>query len=106
MATGFLPNQPIIKFKMGFLGDVQPERSSTDVLIGEMAAGTGERYRYSDEVRSLDLRDYSHYCKNGCNASKEGFEMLLVVPLDAEHVDVWLVNDNKEMVLVKDGSTQ
>ncbi len=108
---------PKLPFKAGFLepseslseipaeAKVDSQRLSTDFVIGEKASENEEGYHYGPFVRDIDLSAYRQYCQQGCTANKDHFEILLATPLgNPDQVDVWLLNDRKELTLVKDGT--
>ncbi len=105
-----------INFQFGFLepffpeelavyvaSSEEPECLSTECYIGTFGHESEDPYEYSDQTRDLKLSDYKKYCKSGCTASENSFESLLVVPLPNGGVDVWTINEKKEMELVQDG---
>jgi hypothetical protein len=117
VGSGMVPSSAIIPFKAGFLepseesNEISPEeninarRLSTDSFIGDLDDYSHSTFQYAPFVREIDLDSYKDYCKHGCTADKQGFEMLIATPLgNSGQIDVWIVNDNKEIILVKDGT--
>lgn len=122
-AIGFDPfvhkEGEIVRYKLGFLQPFEPdalietdtihespESMSTDSMMTypiNITAPKREVASYSDEAKSVSLNDYSKYCKMGCTANTDSFEILLVRPLEGHGKDVWLINDKKEIILVCDG---
>jgi Na+-transporting methylmalonyl-CoA/oxaloacetate decarboxylase gamma subunit len=111
---GWEPTMPELNYKMGFLGALvadavdekeKPQRYSTDAFINEETDQSSEKIRYTRAAEKINLSDYARYCQQGCVATKDSFELLLVLPLDEQgHVDVWTINDKKEMKQVVDGT--
>lgn len=108
---------PVVTFKAGFLErsaeppgmtsqvNIDVRRMNTDSLMGERDEATNEVYEYAPNVQDIDLSAYKGFCKYGCTANKDHFEMMMAVPLgSAEKVDVWIINDQKEIIQVKDGT--
>lgn len=118
-AMGWAPTSANVAFKLGFLTEFRPNPSndppmdivedprqmSTDSFVGDRFDDVTS-YRYDDIANSLALGEYSRFCSNGCTASDDSFEILLAVPLgDTDHVDVWILNEKKQMEMVFDGVT-
>ena len=110
---GWEPSGPDVSYKMGFLaaidaplfadGREKPERFTTDAFINRDIVGA-EKLRYTPAAERINLNDYARYCERGCIVAPDWFEMLLAIPLDDQgHVDVWTINDKKEMKQVVDG---
>ncbi|MES3038891.1 MAG: hypothetical protein V4736_13360 [Bdellovibrionota bacterium] len=119
-SLGWTPPKATLDFKLGFLiGSIPPEsnatddlpeetsRMDTDIFIGEEMEETREKYQYDEVTEKIKLQDYARLCPNGCTATQEGFEMLIAVPLgDEQHVDIYLINSEKEIIHVQDGLTE
>ncbi len=117
-AIGWRPNEPLIKYKIGFVAAFRPSsysdseefredptRLDTDSYINDAANELGEVFKYDERVESVRLSDYETYCKKGCTADETGFEILVVMPLgNSGRVDVWSINDQKEIRLISDGA--
>ena len=118
-AMGWSPTSANVAFKFGFLTEFRPNLSndppmdivedprlmSTDSFIGDRF-DDNSTFRYDDSANNLALSEYSRFCSDGCTADDDSFEMLLAVPLgDPDHVDVWIVNEKKQMEMVFDGVT-
>jgi hypothetical protein len=117
-AAGWTPSAGAMNYKLGFLAEAalppqtetdgsleDPRRKSTDDFDGEDYTNQ-ERFQYSREAEGLTLQEFAHYCKRGCTADAETFEIMLILPLgDNRHVDVWLINEKKELVQARDGVT-
>ena len=114
IAMGWEPNEPEMNFKFGFLAPLnekpyddheKPERSSTDAFVNQDSESSNQRFRYTSTADKLRLADYSRYCAQGCVATTTGFEWIILVPLDDKRVDVWTMNEKKELKLAHDGTT-
>ncbi len=99
-AMGFYPMGNTLSYKAGFLSPYPTTSAelnlSTDAYL--------ETSPYDTLARQINLADYAKYCERGCTANDGEFEMLLVLPLlNEKRVDVWLINEKKEMKQVVDG---
>lgn len=115
-AMGYAFDEGEINAKIGFLREYSPpdkidelnenpENMNTDSLVASKA-GEVPKNTYTDAASKISLDNLSGYCKRGCTANENEFEMLVAVPLGGGRVDVWLVNSKKEMELVQDGLEQ
>jgi hypothetical protein len=118
-AIGYAPNGNLMPFKLGFLSPYHPpiesslnmgepdqttEFLTTDQFNNKIRSNSKEPTYYNDLADKIKLSDYAQYCKKECTATDNEFEVLLVLPLlDLQHVDVWTVNDRKEIIQVVDG---
>lgn len=117
-AVGILPSESLIKYKFGFLKEFYPDklisnstlredarRKDSDFFIGKSSEeNPSAKYQYSKDVQGMNLKQYQQYCKAGCTASDKDFEMILAAPLSGNHnVDIWLINQENEITLIKDG---
>lgn len=120
--AGWMPAEKELVYKAGFvkaywadpesefeIDEEDPRFMDSDTFAGftvpsEIPNEPPSFYSVSEKLKSSRLGDYQQHCKNGCTAGPDHFEILLVMPLqDEKHVDVWLINDKKEIVLVQDG---
>jgi hypothetical protein len=102
---GFLsPTRPVVVAYVDSTLHEEPDRMDSDSLIGDTYQETNERYEYTNEAQGLSLKGLDSYCRQGCSADETQFEMLMAVPLSVGHTDVWLVNSEKDITLVQDGS--
>lgn len=113
---GWTPSDVDLNFKMGFLAPINeapidsgslredPSRMTTDAFVGTDTSESNQKIRYTPAAEKIRLQDYAKYCAQGCTATKETFEYLLAVPLDETRVDVWVINEKKELKLVHDGT--
>lgn len=121
-ATGWLPHEPNLNFKAGFLTayspddfdnarneDEDPKKMDTDFYEGTLFFNQQKEfknkfYAYSESAKKIELGKFSKYCRKKCSANSKYFEMLIAVPLaSGRAVDVWLLTNSKEMKLVHDG---
>lgn len=103
---------PNTNFKYGF---VRPYRD-VDTIIVEGAAEDPMRMTsddvmsfetessYTPEAEAIDLRSFASYCKKGCTASGNQFEILIVAPLPNGKFDAWVIDEEKKIQQVLDGS--
>jgi hypothetical protein len=119
-SMGFAPYRSELIYKLGFIKQFQPsevanqntnedfnstKNLTTDAFIGEKESQSGKVYRYAPELNNINLDEYSKYCQRGCTATDKEFEILLVLPLlNSGKVDVWIINEKKEIIQVLDGA--
>ncbi len=121
--VGFTPfeeqESAVIEYKTGFIkpfDDVElietkhssenPESMSTDTFMNipiNVTNSDRNAILYSESAKTVLLGNYAKYCKNGCTATEDSFEMLLVRPLKGHGKDVWIINEKKELILACDG---
>jgi hypothetical protein len=120
-ATGYLPESEEISFKVGFIRTFNPLKSvgptegtshpvsSLDELnqyLQEKARRNGQEpkpFKFADSAKGVRIEDAARYCQSECTASETGFEAIAVANLDDDpDLDVWLINDKKEMLHVHD----
>ncbi len=128
LSLGFTPADSVLHYKAGFLEALEtheynditnegmptlredPRRINTDALLeireehSQENQEASHRYEYSKEAAGLNLEDYRSYCRIGCKVQGQEFEIMIAVPIDASHIDVWTINNLKQMNLVKDGT--
>lgn len=83
-----------------------PESTSTDTFMNvpiNITAPNRDAPSYTPEARNISLDAFHRYCQIGCTATRDRFEILLVVPLGNDQNDVWLINDKKEVLHACDG---
>lgn len=103
---------PETKFKLGFLEAFHPEKLATVDGAGEdpLRMTTDEIIRetkdasYASFIKDIDLSDFRHFCKKNCSAGPKGFEVIVVTKLPGQDYDVWLINEEKKILHVKDGT--
>jgi len=116
VAIGLI-SDTILPFKAGFLeaseepseipsdANIDSRRLNTDSMIGDKHWQNSESIQYAPFVREIDLSKYRDLCMDGCTARKDSFEMLVATPLgNSDQIDIWIVNEGKEFLLVKDGT--
>lgn len=78
-----------------------PTRLSTHSFV-DRKADNDRTYRY-DSHSNVPISDLDRYCRRGCSASRDRFEMIAAFNLDADPtLDVWLINESKELIHVVD----
>lgn len=102
---------PEMNFKYGFIHPFRPKdtpedsplredptRMSTDETLSEEEGAS-----YTPEAEAIDLSQFEKYCRKGCTASETGFEVIIVAPLPNGDYDVWLIDEEKKIVQVRNG---
>lgn len=107
LMTGFIPEGEILSMKLGFLSSYQPhdlverenpDRKDTDYFV-EASRTSDEPIMYSEEASRIDLQSLAKFCDKKCEASEREFELIVAVNLDDDpELDVWTVNEKKELV--------
>jgi hypothetical protein len=114
-ALGWAPGDRLLTYKMGFVEAFQPEKKdsgevpedmSTDSFMGHVDPDTNKEFAYHRDVQDTIIENYRGLCQDHCTASTDNFEVMLVIPIGKGREDVWLINSNKELRLVKDGTTE
>jgi hypothetical protein len=111
LSIEWFPQQTLMGYKLGFLspspteGEFEdPTRMTSDVYLLESDDAIGAPFVYDPQAHLLDLRSHSRLCRRGCSADSRGFELMIVVPIgDEGRMDVWLLNERKELTHVWDG---
>ncbi len=112
-ALGWSPASPDLPAYIGFMrafdhasevnlpdGEV-PGRLSTDAFVGS-TSDADRPYRY-DSHSQIAVRELERHCRRGCTASRDRFELISAFNLDADPtLDVWIINESKELVHVVD----
>ena len=115
LAAGWNPmdREKELPYRAGFLKEFIPEtyddlyfredprRMTAELLYSDPQMG--DSYRIADNARRLYLPDFEHLCQNDCGVYADGFEFMLAAPLPGGGVDVWTINENKELRHVQDG---
>lgn len=101
-----LDDRPM-KFKMGFVDpyypheDVQNENPllmDSDALTDIRTAESPELI-YAPNVKKIELDQLEKFCNRGCSASETEFEVIVATNLDDDPtLDVWLINEKKEII--------
>lgn len=107
LMSGFIPDGEILAMKLGFLNSYQPhdlaerenpERKDTDFFV-EASRTSDEPIMYSEEASRIDLQSLAKFCDKKCEASEREFELIVAVNLDGDpELDVWTVNEKKELI--------
>lgn len=117
VAIGFYPSSPEIGYKMGFLKAAElhpqkttnynskedPRRMNLDIYLTDKVEEEFDGFYYSLAAKDINLNRYQNLCQNGCSAGVQGFEMLLAIPFDEDHIDVWIINNKNELLHSQDG---
>ena len=104
-------------FKFGFSNAFSPEAlaegerpnsSNTDFLLGEpLSKGRTARLLYKADASEIKLQNYLHFCHSKCEVTENSFEAIAVMPVPGGNdVDVFLVNERKEIFHVYNGITK
>ncbi|MES2526555.1 MAG: hypothetical protein V4598_05685 [Bdellovibrionota bacterium] len=100
-----------IDFKIGFIKPYYPEQlASTEHSYEDPERMTNvlgiedPSVTVTDLVDAIDLSSYEHLCKKGCTANEKEFELMVVSPLQNGKHDVWVINENKQIIQVLDGT--
>lgn len=113
LALEWTPIGSQLDYKLGFLSSSQmaadgedPTQRDTDVYLAEVDPDSDVPFTYTPRATLINLNLYTALCRKGCSASAQGYELMLAIPLDEEgRVDVWLLNEQKQLVQVWDGMT-
>ena len=109
---GWSPSQEQMDFKLGFLTEYRPAKLAVvngteedpSRLDSDEFLGGDDRYRYTSAAEPITLFDYEKFCRRGCTATKDTFEILVILPLgDSGKVDVWSINQDKKLLQLWDG---
>lgn len=86
----------------------RPSSTNTDFLLGEpLAQERTTRLQYKAEASQINLQEFLHFCRNKCEVTENSFEAIAVMPIPGgDDVDVFLVNDKKEIFHVYNGMTK
>jgi hypothetical protein len=113
---GWTPKEAQIPYKLGFISRTDAKEKegferedasqfSTDAFIGETANSKGIRYEYTASAQKQNLSAFKKFCKHGCVAGKDTFEILAVLPLGQDYgIDVWRIDHHKKLEMVQDGT--
>ena len=110
-AVGWIPSESELRFKMGFteasldpLAEGEdPDQKSTESFVNSIDESDPRKYTYAPTGQGIDLEDARHLCSERCTATRDRFEILAIANLDADAtLDVWLINDAKELIQVSD----
>ncbi len=115
-AAGFSLNSSNIKpLKTGFIYEMNKNdqsdiglkentsRMNTDFFVSLAASDQKNPVAYTEEAEKINFKDFEKFCRNKCSADENSFEIISIIPFDDDHVDVWIMNERKEMIQVQDG---
>ncbi len=103
LKTGFIDdaniisNQPIVS-----IGETR-NRMNSDFFVFKGPISENNKPTYTKEAEQINFKDYEKFCRNKCTADENSFEVISIIPFDDDHVDVWIMNERKEMIQVQDG---
>lgn len=111
LSLEWLPTRTLMLYKLGFLtpspteGEFEdPMRMTSDIYLTEIDDATGAPFVYDPRAHLVDLRSHARLCRRGCSADSRGFELMIAVPVGGTGgVDIWLLNERKELTHVWDG---
>ena len=83
--------------------DESPYRNNSDYFVISKYQQQKIQPFYTKEAEQIDFKDYEKFCKNKCSADENSFEIISIIPFDEDHVDVWIMNERKELIQVQDG---
>ncbi|HEY8280797.1 MAG TPA: hypothetical protein VIH99_14295 [Bdellovibrionota bacterium] len=110
---GYSPESPQkLSFKTGFLAPFYPQNlnktedprfRSFDDYVESDRSTPDQGIHYANGAESLDLSSAQHFCKQGCTADAEHFEVITAANLDNDpDLDVWILSETKTIVHVFD----
>jgi hypothetical protein len=114
---GWSPNVAQMDFKLGFLQPFQPSkpavaggteedpsRMDSDEFLGVLNHDQSEPGHYTKAAEAISLAEFERFCRKGCTANTNSFEVLVILPLgESGKVDVWTINESKKLQQVWDG---
>jgi hypothetical protein len=120
-ALGYSPGGENMQYKTGFLRAYLPKqgRSPSEATQGPVlshddldadlrrksssGSAGAKGLSFAPGMEYVRLEQAAGFCRDGCTASETGFEILSVANLDQDpDLDVWVINENKEMLHVQD----
>lgn len=115
---GWTPEREKMNYKMGFLAEhwprdiavmdgqqEDPSRMNTDFFVNQFLNDSKTPATYINFASSINLEDYRRFCENSCSAYKNSFEIIIVAKFENDQEDVWIINQDKNLIHVKDGIT-
>lgn len=109
MTVGFEPHFKELPFKLGFLEAYWPEKlvryetieetpdyMTSDAWVNFDVNESGYKYA-SPEVEDIDLSQFSSFCKMGCTAGEDYFELMSAFLVDNETIEVWTIDHKKRL---------
>lgn len=112
-AAGYMPQEGVMPAKFGFLQPYEPRggreenevpsRHSSEIFLNLQDDEGQPIYSYDKHSKNVDLAKYARFCRDGCSASDTRFELIAAFNLDEdETLDVWIIDQNKEIRHVVD----
>ncbi|WP_413288485.1 hypothetical protein [Bdellovibrio sp. HCB337] len=113
-AIGWDPLDGEINLKVGFLepsteGDLVPDetpqgRMDSDYLMGlkiDPLSGDKVSYEYSKFAQNISLKNFSQYCRRGCSATSNRFEVMAISKTGPHgEPEAWIIDDDKNIIKV------
>lgn len=108
--VGWMPTSQKLSAKVGFLYPYQPpldeyrdrmDRFDTDQAVeaSKTFEDPDSHMSYQDSAIGVSMRSLGSYCETNCTADANGFEAIAAANLDDDdELDVWRINDRKELV--------
>jgi hypothetical protein len=106
-AVGYSPDEKERMSRAGFLRPFRPEglAGSADPSFLSLDQFNPQQFKFSRSAKGLSLPNLSHYCRQGCSADEAQFEIIAASQFSpGAEPDVWVINQNKELVHLNDGS--
>lgn len=111
---GWMPTVQKLSAKVGFLYPFQPpqdefndrpDRFDTDQLVESSLSyeDPDSHFSYAESATDVSMRSLGSFCEASCSADANHFEVIAAANLDDdEELDVWRINDRKELTHVFD----
>jgi len=106
-ALGYSPEGEKRMSRAGFLRPFQPEvfAGSEDPNSLNIDQFENKVFKFSRSAVGVSLGNLSRYCRQGCTADNDQFELIAAAQLSpGAEPDVWVINQNKELIHVNDGA--
>lgn len=113
-AIGWFPDAGDLDIKYGFAepsvgavteGEAPEENMDSDYLLKNPT--TDGSFSYSKWAQGLSLKNLSGQCRNGCRAAEHRFEIMAVSRTGPKgEPEVWVINDDKEIIKLTDTATE
>jgi hypothetical protein len=108
-AVGYSPQEKERMSRAGFLRPFRPEglAGSEDPSFLSLDQFNPQQFKFSRSAKGLSMPNLSNYCRQGCSADEAQFEIIAAAQFSpGAEPDVWVINQNKELVHVNDGATK
>ena len=112
---GYVPEPGALLYaKFGYLSPFVPSNPlenedhrfiDSDAFVNEEEAVPEGRPVYRPSAEAITLGNYSGFCRQGCTAGDDFFELMVAAQLiEGYPADVWVINEKKELRHVQDGT--